>query len=178
MEAPKGHCRGCQKPVKPPRTSWCSDDCVRAALVRLDPGVARSRVEERDHGVCAECGFDAEKAERILRRVRYGAIAVLSINTVEYRERQAVVVFLVNLWNQPKRPYVVYGPHDTLPHLWEADHIVPVVEGGGGCDLDNYRTLCIPCHRRHTLALAAKRAEARRMSKMTLLNDTGDSDGR
>lgn len=29
---------------------------------------------------------------------------------------------------------------------WEADHIIPVCEGGGCCGIDNYRTLCGPCH--------------------------------
>ena len=45
---------------------------------------------------------------------------------------------------------------------WEADHIVPVVEGGGSCGLENIRTLCIPCHRRETAALAGRRAARRR----------------
>jgi 5-methylcytosine-specific restriction protein A len=35
---------------------------------------------------------------------------------------------------------------------WEADHIVPVVEGGDS-GLDNVRTLCLPCHREETAAL-------------------------
>jgi 5-methylcytosine-specific restriction endonuclease McrA len=46
---------------------------------------------------------------------------------------------------------------------WEADHIMPVSEGGGGCDLDGYRTLCIPCHKIETAQLAARRARARRI---------------
>jgi hypothetical protein len=29
---------------------------------------------------------------------------------------------------------------------WEADHILPVSQGGGGCDLSNYQTLCKGCH--------------------------------
>ena len=29
---------------------------------------------------------------------------------------------------------------------WHADHIVPVHKGGGYCDLDNFQTLCVPCH--------------------------------
>lgn len=44
---------------------------------------------------------------------------------------------------------------------WEADHIVPVVEGGGGCGLEGYRTLCLDCHRRVTAELARRRAEQR-----------------
>ena len=30
---------------------------------------------------------------------------------------------------------------------WEADHILPVFKGGGGCDLDNFQTLCLSCHK-------------------------------
>jgi 5-methylcytosine-specific restriction protein A len=31
--------------------------------------------------------------------------------------------------------------------IWDADHVVPVAEGGGECDLSNLRTLCLKCHR-------------------------------
>ena len=34
--------------------------------------------------------------------------------------------------------------------LWDADHILPVKEGGGQCGLDNLRTLCIKCHKQVT----------------------------
>jgi 5-methylcytosine-specific restriction endonuclease McrA len=37
--------------------------------------------------------------------------------------------------------------------LWDADHIIPVVEGGGECDLENIRSLCLICHRRQTSEL-------------------------
>lgn len=46
--------------------------------------------------------------------------------------------------------------------LWQADHIIPVVEGGGECTLDNFRTLCTACHREETAELAKRRAEARK----------------
>ena len=42
---------------------------------------------------------------------------------------------------------------------------LPVVEGGGGCGLDNYRTLCVTCHRGETATLATRRAETRRARK-------------
>ena len=31
-------------------------------------------------------------------------------------------------------------------NAWHADHIIPVYAGGGMCQLDNLRTLCVPCH--------------------------------
>lgn len=49
-----------------------------------------------------------------------------------------------------------------IPPTWEADHVVPVVEGGGFCGLDGYRTLCVFCHRAETAALATRRTQARR----------------
>jgi 5-methylcytosine-specific restriction protein A len=56
-------------------------------------------------------------------------------------------------------------------HLWQADHIKPVVEGGGECGLDNIRTLCTECHKRETAALANRRAEARKLAKPLPLLD-------
>jgi 5-methylcytosine-specific restriction endonuclease McrA len=45
--------------------------------------------------------------------------------------------------------------------LWDADHIVPVVEGGGECDLANMRTLCLKCHKLATAELRRRRRQAR-----------------
>lgn len=33
---------------------------------------------------------------------------------------------------------------------WEADHIIPVFQGGGACDLSNFQTLCSSCHKEKT----------------------------
>ena len=43
--------------------------------------------------------------------------------------------------------------------FWQADHIVPVSEGGGECDLSNMRTLCDVCHAAETAALRARLAQ-------------------
>ena len=45
--------------------------------------------------------------------------------------------------------------------LWDADHILPVCEGGGECDLENLRTLCLVCHQDATSALRRRRARVR-----------------
>lgn len=45
------------------------------------------------------------------------------------------------------------GWHD---HFWEADHIVPVIEGGTN-ELANLRTLCMRCHRAETAKLRRRR---------------------
>ena len=56
----------------------------------------------------------------------------------------------------------------TRKSLWDADHVVPVVEGGGGCDLENIRTLCLICHRKATAEL---RERMKRGSSANLLVD-------
>lgn len=33
---------------------------------------------------------------------------------------------------------------------WDADHILEVSNGGGGCELDNFQTLCKECHKKKT----------------------------
>lgn len=47
---------------------------------------------------------------------------------------------------------------------WEADHILPISEGGAD-SLDNARTLCVPCHRSETKKLRRRLAEKRRVQK-------------
>ncbi|MGC2404102.1 MAG: HNH endonuclease [Acidobacteriaceae bacterium] len=53
--------------------------------------------------------------------------------------------------------------------LWDADHILPVKEGGGQCDLDNIRTLCLRCHRTVTGHL---RERIRRAKVQAMLAET------
>ena len=36
--------------------------------------------------------------------------------------------------------------------FWEADHVVAVAEGGGESDLQNFQTLCVPCHAKKSRA--------------------------
>ena len=45
---------------------------------------------------------------------------------------------------------------------WEADHIKAVVEGGGMHGIENYRTLCLPCHKKETALLRKRMAVAKR----------------
>ncbi len=52
-------------------------------------------------------------------------------------------------------------------HTWEADHIIPVKEGGGGCGLEGLRTLCIKCHGKES-GLLRKRLNQKRSPQRML----------
>ena len=49
--------------------------------------------------------------------------------------------------------------------VWQADHITPVVSGGGSCDLSNIRTLCRCCHLEVTKKLSDQRKDKKKRAK-------------
>lgn len=161
--APKGQCRGCRAPVPSSRRTWCSQACVTEALIRKgDPNTVRAEVFRRDQGVCVACGLDTAQVQRVLRYLhgrRWFRGPVAPEDRESYGEAERWLYRTVT-----SRPFRGFSSH-----LWEADHIVPVVEGGGGCGLDGYRTLCLRCHQDATAALARRRARARREGAMPLL---------
>ena len=163
-----GKCRGgCGRPIGKGRRTWCGEQsCIDRANIISSPSIARWHVKERDKGICANCGFDAELAERIVHHLLYSQPVTVR-QSDEYRERRETIGWLVGIWRATTAANW-RGVQFGVPHLWEADHVTPVVEGGGECGLENYRTLCVPCHREETKALAARRAQARRAAKNAL----------
>ena len=123
----RGLCRWCNLEVPPRRFTFCSAYCVHEWRLRTQPRYLREQVYERDKGACSACGVDTNFELRRLRRSR-GAKRL---------EQMAH-------WGMKTR---------LRKSLWDADHIVPVAEGGGECDLSNIRTLCLRCHRAATAAL-------------------------
>jgi hypothetical protein len=122
-------CRWCDLEIMARRRrTFCSEYCVHQWRLRTDPGYLRDQVLMRDRGVCAACGVNAIAAYNALKRAR-GAARAAGLR--------------------------LYGMKSIAARrsLWDADHIVPVAEGGGQCDLDNLRTLCLLCHREATLRL-------------------------
>ena len=138
---------------------WCSRECFNDVALRCGLVKAPVLLFERDHGICALCGSDAGTAMRAIEHIRQVERWDFRLTYLENRERTAVardaVTLILDAW----------GVTDESRILWDADHILPVIEGGGGCGLDNYRTLCVTCHRGETSTLASRRAEARRAQR-------------
>lgn len=137
-------CRGCGTEVPRGRRSFCSPACVESWRYRTDPGFCRAMVERRDRGVCAICGLDTERLAALVHGLDR-----------KYRLHPKHHGFM-------RRFKARHGvSHRFCGWLWDMDHTTPVVEGGGECGLDGYRTLCIWCHRRETAALRARLARKR-----------------
>jgi 5-methylcytosine-specific restriction endonuclease McrA len=144
----RGLCRWCSLEVPPRRFTFCSDFCVHEWKLRSQPGYLREQVLERDRGVCAHCGLHTIEEQRKLKRARGAA-------------RRA----LMRHWGFNTR---------IRKSLWDADHILPVAEGGGECDLDNIRTLCLRCHRLVTMQL---RERIRRAKLAAMLIAESEQEG-
>lgn len=143
--------------VPRPRRTFCSQGCVDALLVRTSPSAARGRVFERDRGVCASCGLDTESRKRALARLRRKDPKDETVR----KARELAAGFERAVTIRARRPWIA-----VRRSLWEADHLVPVVEGGGGCGLENLRTLCIPCPPRcHVGARPPSRRRAARSDR-------------
>ena len=119
------------------RRTFCSDACVHEWRLRSSTSYLRDCVLDRDRGICALCGLD----------------------TVRLRQKVMRLPFADRM-RELKRMLDAGLVHRRRKSWWEADHILPVVEGGDS-NLDNLRTLCIPCHRGLTRALAARRRNGR-----------------
>jgi 5-methylcytosine-specific restriction protein A len=148
-------CRWCQTEVSPPRRTFCSDACVHEHSMRTSSTYVRRVLFERDHGRCALCGVDTADALRELQALRRAMLGGRPGTVTAARDAYLAAFARLGI------PMARFDGV-RYPELWDADHIVPVVEGGGECDLANYRTLCIPCHQRETAALATRRAQQRR----------------
>ncbi len=131
----RGLCRWCSLEVPPRRFTFCSAYCVHEWRLRSQPAYLREQVLLRDKGMCCGCGADTLLEWRRLRRLRGQARLELMAH-----------------WGLKTK---------LRKSLWDADHIVPVVEGGGECDLLNIRTLCLRCHRVATAALRERIRQAK-----------------
>jgi 5-methylcytosine-specific restriction protein A len=136
----------CGNEVPKGRRTFCSDQCVHEHKFRSQPGYLRECVFARDKGVCAVCGVDCDKVKRVFRSL------VKKAGLKRWKWPDTII-------QNPER----YGALDMFrqqfpwfrPYLsaWAADHILPVIEGGGECGIENIRTLCLGCHNAATAEL-------------------------
>jgi 5-methylcytosine-specific restriction endonuclease McrA len=140
-EAPRGTCR------------WCG------ATILYEDGPKRGQLDRRRrwHPACVDryLESDPREARRRVRRRDRGICAQCRVDTYAIRRRfqgRGATKKLRELGFKPRKS------------LWELDHVVPLIEGGGH-ELSNLQTLCTPCHKRKTAQEAAARREARRESE-------------
>lgn len=143
-------CRVCGQEVPRGRRTFCGDDCVDRYMSEISWPYVVAKVQKRDHGICAACGLDCAKLERILRAVR----RYPDVGPSAWRADA------ISTWHAAMR---VLGLR-TTGSIWEVHHRVERKRGGTN-DLDNLVTLCQQCHAAETKRFATERARERREAK-------------
>lgn len=142
----RGICRWCGTEVPPGRRSFCSDAHVHEWRLRSDGQYLREQVYKRDLGKCASCKTDT----------RLQKIAVEdALHAAGYAEKTFDYLDVLKSLN--------ITIAEARKSLWQADHVLPVENGGGLCDLDNFQTLCIKCHKFKTAGQASYRSKPRKI---------------
>ena len=171
---------------KPPRRNWFSNACVAWWRERNDPGYIRQQLLKRDKGICTECKVDCTAIQNSVQHAKF----VLrcsppdsgnckfrknrSWNSPFLRDKYARALAIWQRWQHKRlqaarnrlERFRAQGWDLHRKTMWDAEHSVPVVEGGGQCALDLIITLCTTCHKKSTKALAKRRAERRRAVKV------------
>jgi 5-methylcytosine-specific restriction protein A len=148
-------CYNCGGPLPKGRPYNCSTECSEEWRTKTSPSHMRFRVYQRDKGVCARCGLDTVALQEEYRKLPKAK--GWNENDIDVRE-------------EFRKAHGIPAGRTTTD-WWDADHIVPVIEGGGECGLANYRTLCIPCHQTVTRELHSRAKQKRkeeRISKVEL----------
>jgi hypothetical protein len=174
---------GCGRPPGKGRRTWHGQECVDRWMWANSPRFVRMKLEERDRGICALCGADAERArwrtERAASDWDWYRVHGLEARRRSFQRRNPKRFDVPDFLRSDRwchwQPRVARArearkaemrrhgwPIHRRQSWWEADHIVPVVEGGGQCGAENYRTLCCRCHGSETAQLRKRLAEARR----------------
>jgi|688.fasta_scaffold609127_1 5-methylcytosine-specific restriction protein A len=123
-------CRYCGESIIPPKRTFCSPECVHEYRLRTSGSYLRDCVYLRDNGICEICSLDTKELAKTLSRIDMNDPA------------RDILLKENNIHKTRKIKLRKYGGG-----LWDADHIVPVQDGGGECGLENIRTLCIRCHK-------------------------------
>jgi 5-methylcytosine-specific restriction endonuclease McrA len=149
-DAPRGTCR------------WCGEQ------IDYERGPRRGTIDRRRrwHPACVDAynASDPREARRLVRRRDRGICADCGLDTYALGRRHR------GRGSTRKLRALGFKPRKSL---WELDHIVPLIDGGGH-DLTNLQTLCTPCHKRKTAVEARARRDARRQSESEALLESAE----
>lgn len=156
MLTPHGrHCRRCNRELRSwQRGGFCDAECLHEYRMAVSWTYICQQVYRRDLGVCAECGL---KTERLAR----AAVGLQAVQAMTHSISWGGVPDLDNP-NLPANKWLRRIGFRPWERLWQVDHILPRIQGGGN-ELENLRTLCVPCHKNFTAWLADWRAQQRRV---------------
>lgn len=167
-------CRYCDTPLTGKQTKWCSKSCSLKAFdetmfARGSSKHVRERVFARDNGICANCGVDCEKIQRISDAAWRALLDyeddafnktgwnryVWCIGNIHGWGGDSAMSIHDKQYFKACRKIVGHTPLNYGLSCWQADHILEVVNGGTHT-MENLQTLCNSCHKAKTKTLYKK----------------------
>ncbi|XP_050404598.1 DNA annealing helicase and endonuclease ZRANB3 [Patella vulgata] len=130
---------------------FCSLPCADSHWTKTDSGYCRDKIYQIEHGICQVCQFDAHSFYIQIRETTDVKQRIKLISESKFCKLKSKI-----------KEQMTRKPVEG--QFWHVDHIKPVWEGGGMCDIDNMRTLCVICHHTVTAKQATKRAQVRRLA--------------
>lgn len=112
---------------------------------RYQKGLTLGHLFPKLDGFCAcGCGFEliSKRKKWFSRACQISALYQFYIIKGDNRAIRKVLFELQEGYCQ------ICGVYDPN---WQADHILPVHQGGGACAIDNLQTVCLDCHKLKTL---------------------------
>ncbi|ORC88620.1 putative SNF2 DNA repair protein [Trypanosoma theileri] len=119
---------------------FCGGSCREAFYIKRSGFAVRRSVREADKGICSCCQVDCETL-----------CALVAVATTR-KDRESII--------DQMHPHMRHYPnlfnriveHPVPGNVWNADHILPVSQGGGEASMDNLQTLCVACHLEKTIS--------------------------
>lgn len=146
----KGTCRVCGKTLDCRTRTTCSQECRKRIRLSISTTSQRWHVEARDKGICAQCGCDTYKLERVMREYATNSCLRQKMNDAVYGYRPGSQT-IYDMLGIPR------GRRSG--RWWDMAHVVAIADGGGirpGMTseeiMGNLKTLCLWCHREETRA--------------------------
>ena len=136
-DAPRGTCR------------WCGE----AILHGEGPKQGRVDYRRRWHPACVD-EYNASDPRELRRRIRKRDKGVCRACGLDTRKLSREVR------GRGRRKRLRELGFKARGSLWELDHIVPLIDGGGH-EPENLQTLCVPCHLAKSAEENRLRAQAR-----------------
>jgi len=161
---------GVVKNAQKKANTFCSKACVHHHRIRSQPGF-RKCLLTRDKGVCAICHLNAHAIYRSIyqecRKIKSIELANEKLNAL--LKDTPLHGANIRARKGKRRPVSI-----SSGLFWHADHIKMVAQGGGLCGLDNFRTLCIKCHKSVTKQQHKELPKQRKAAKLLLLANNND----
>ncbi|PRW44334.1 DNA annealing helicase and endonuclease ZRANB3 [Chlorella sorokiniana] len=139
---------------------FCSGECEGRFALKSNGSAYRRALFKLERGICVSCRLDCHTLVKRLQAVEKGS------RGWEEQRRRIIAARAPRFMARGYKAYLDALVRRAVEgNAWQADHILPVYKGGGLCDVDNLRTLCVACHADVTKAQTKERAATRQQEK-------------